>query len=138
MNLSEKINALLDTAVKNGDISGANILVIKNNEEKAYAESGMRDIENSLPVCRDTIFRLYSQTKPVTAAAAALAASEGIIDIAADIADYLPEFSEIYVNNGERFRSPKAITVRDLLNMTSGLAYPHEGTAGGEQSGSVF
>ncbi len=138
MNLSEKIKALLDTAVENGDISGANILVIKKLEEKAYAESGMRDIENSLPVCRDTIFRLYSQTKPVTAAAAALLASEGGIDIAADIADYLPEFSEVYVNNGERFRSPKQITVRDLLNMTSGLAYPHEGTAGGEQSGGVF
>lgn len=138
MNLSEKINALLEAAVKNGDISGANILVIKNGEEKAYAESGLRDMENALPVERDTIFRLYSQTKPVTAAAAALAASEGIIDISADIADYLPEFSEIYVNNGERFRSPKAITVRDLLNMTSGLAYPHEGTAGGEQAGGAF
>ncbi len=138
MNLSEKINKHLDTAVKNGDISGANILVIKDGEEKAYAESGMRDMENSLPVCRDTIFRLYSQTKPVTAAAAILAASEGLIDISADISDYLPEFSEIYVNNGERFRSPKQITVRDLLNMTSGLAYPHEGTAGGEQAGSVF
>ena len=139
MNLSEKITVLLDTAVKKGDISGANILVIKNGEERAYAESGMRDIDNSLPVCRDTIFRLYSQTKPVTAAAAILLAAEGVIDIAADISDYLPEFSEPYVNvNGERFRSPKQITVRDLLNMTSGLAYPHEGTAGGEQSGGVF
>lgn len=138
MTLSEKINKLLEAAVKNGDISGANILVIKNGEEKAYAENGMRDMENDLPVQRDTIFRLYSQTKPVTAVAAALAASEGIIDISADIADYLPEFSEIYVNNGKRFRSPKQITVRDLLNMTSGLAYPHEGTAGGEQSGGVF
>ena len=51
MTLSEKINKLLEAAVKNGDISGANILVIKNGEEKAYAESGMRDIENNLPLC---------------------------------------------------------------------------------------
>ena len=139
MNLSDKINVLLENAVESGDISGANILVLMNGVEKAYAESGLRDIENNLPICRDTIFRLYSQTKPVTAAASVLLAAEGKIDISADIADYLPEFSEPYVNiNGERFRSPKQITVRDLLNMTSGIAYPHEGTAGGEQSGSVF
>lgn len=137
--LNEKIHEILKKSVDNGEVAGANILVLKDGEEKFYSEYGYRDIENKKPITRDTIFRLYSQTKPVTAAAAALLISEGVIDASANIADYLPEFSDMYVNrNGERKPAQRAITVSDLLNMTSGLPYPDDSTEGGKQSGAVF
>lgn len=80
---------------------------------------------------RDTIFRLYSQSKPVTAAATLLLVSQGKIDLASAIEDYLPEFKDGHVNeNGVRRSVQRKITVRDLLNMTSGLAYPDMTTEG--------
>ena len=68
--MEKKILATIEEAVHNGDTAGANVLVIKDGKESAYCGYGMRDIENRLPIERDTIFRLYSQTKPITAAAA--------------------------------------------------------------------
>ncbi len=139
MNCYEKIYSVLKNDIDNGCTSGANLLVIQNGEEKLYCEYGYRDIENNTPMSRDTIFRLYSQTKPITAAACILLASRGKIDLAADIADYLPEFKEPYVNaNNRRVPAARHITIRDLLNMTSGLAYPDENTAGGRQSEMLF
>ena len=137
--LQENIYSIMKKAVDEGDIAGANVLVIKEGEEKLYCEYGFRDIENKKPVTRDTIFRLYSQTKPVTAAAAILLASQGAIDLSANMAEYLPEFSEMYINiNGVRKPVQRAITVSDLLNMTSGIPYPDESTVGGRQVGEVF
>ncbi|MBO5557722.1 serine hydrolase domain-containing protein [Ruminococcus sp.] len=139
MNIKTRAEKLIYQAAERGDIAGANILVLKNGREVLYTEGGLRDIENSVPMSRDTIFRLYSQTKPVTAAAAILMASRGDIDLAADIADYLPEFAEQFViKDGEKKPVSRRITVRDLLNMTSGLPYPFEGHPSGEKSGEVF
>lgn len=137
--MKNKINELLKTAVERGDTAGANVLVIKDGKEIAYCESGMRDIENEIPMSRDTIFRLYSQTKPITAAAVMLLVSRGKIDLNAWLSDYMPEFSDMYVNiGGERRPAANHITVGNLMNMTSGLAYPDDATEGGKQSGVVF
>lgn len=138
-NLYNAVYPIMKEAVERGSVSGANLLVLKGGREEVYCEYGYKDIENKKPVTRDTIFRLYSQTKPVTAAAAVLLAARGVIDLSADIADYLPEFRESFVNrDGKRTPVARRITVRDLLNMTSGLPYPDDSTEGGKQSGGVF
>lgn len=136
--MEKLINAALKAAVEAGDVSGANVLVLKDGKEAAYCEFGLRDIENALPVERDTIFRLYSQTKPVTAAAVMLLAAQGWVDLGAWLSDYLPAFSQMYVSvNGERRPAAHNITVSDLLNMTSGIPYPDNDEAG-RRSGAVF
>lgn len=134
-----KLQKIVDKAVKNGDTAGVNVLVLKNGKEIAYCESGWRDLEEKVPITRDTIFRLYSQTKPITAAAVVLLASRGEIDLSSWISDYLPEFSEQFVSaDGNRRPVSRKITVIDLLNMTSGLAYPDDRFDGGKESGAVF
>ena len=139
MDIRSSAEKLIRQAVDKGDIAGASILVLIDGREVLYADAGMRDMENKVPMSRDTIFRLYSQTKPVTAAAAILLASMGVIDLSADIADYLPEFSKQYVwKDGKKVPVSRRVTVRDLLNMTSGLPYPFEGHPSGEKSGEVF
>lgn len=135
----DKIYQTMKKCIDGGCASGVNLLITQNGKEKLYCEYGMRDLDNSLPFSRDTIFRLYSQTKPITAAAAVLLISRGVIDAADDIAEYLPEFSEQLVNtDGLRIPVKRRITVRDLLNMTSGLSYPDESTYGGRQSAQLF
>lgn len=137
--MKEKILDAMQRSIESGSCSGANVLVIKDGEEQVYCDYGYRDIANKLPMSRDTIFRLYSQSKPVTAAAALLLVSEGKIDLASAVEDYLPEFKDGHVNeNGKRRNVYRKITVRDLLNMTSGLAYPDMTTEGGRQSDMVF
>lgn len=137
--MEKKIISVLKDAVNNGDIAGANVLVIKDGKEAAYCEFGMRDIEKSLPIERNTIFRMYSQTKPVTAAAAVLLMEQGKLDVGAWLSDYLPEYAVSYVIcDGERVPAQKHITVGDLLNMTSGIPYPYEDTVSGRHSGAVF
>lgn len=137
--LSEKLYQVIKASIDDQSTAGANVLVLQDGKEIAYAQYGYRDLENKTPMDRDTIFRLYSQTKPVTAAAMMLLVSRGLVDLAGDIAEYLPEFGTPYVNDGN-FRMPakRHIKIKDLLNMTSGLAYPDERTPGGRQSGKIF
>ncbi len=137
--MQKLIMETIKRAVENGETAGANVLVIKNGKEKAYCEYGYADIEGGKKINRDTIFRLYSQTKPITAAAVILLAQEGKIDLGAWLSDYLPEYAESYVNrDGKRTKAEKHITVCNLLNMTSGIPYPYENSEGGRQSGTIF
>ena len=123
MELYDRLHALMKESIDGGSAAGANLLVRRDGGEKVYCEYGFRDLENKIPVSRDTIFRLYSQTKPVTAAAVILCAAEGRLDLSAGIGEYLPEFRKSFVNvNGRRVPAARNITVRDLLNMTSGLS----------------
>lgn len=136
--MEKKILSVLENAVSNGDIVGANVLVLQNGTEIAYLESGFSDIENGRVMDRSTIFRMYSQTKPVTAAAAVSLMEQGNLDAGAWLSDYLPEFGTSYVRkNGVRVQAQKHITVTDLLNMTSGIPYPGNDETG-RQSGTVF
>lgn len=137
--MKQKIMDAMQRSIESGSCSGANVLVIKDGEEQVYCDYGYRNLANKTPMSRDTIFRLYSQSKPVTAAATLLLVSQGKIDLASAIEDYLPEFKDSHVNeNGKRHSVYRKITVRDLLNMTSGLAYPDMSTEGGRQSDAVF
>ncbi len=135
----DKVYNVIKDSIDSGSTAGANLLVLKDGKEVVYCDYGFRDLENHIAISRDTIFRLYSQTKPITAAATVLLASEGKIDLSADIAEYLPEFQNQFVNvNGRRVPAARRITGKDLLNMTSGLAYPDEMTVGGRQSANIF
>ena len=66
-------------AVQNKEVAGVSLLVIQEGQEKYYAQCGYADIADEKPMTRDTIVRLYSQSKPVTAAAAMLLMQDGII-----------------------------------------------------------
>ncbi|MBR3683254.1 MAG: beta-lactamase family protein [Lachnospiraceae bacterium] len=137
--MSDIIYQVMKESIDSGSTSGVNLLVIKNGVEQCYCEYGYRDLENRIPMSRDTIFRMYSQTKPITAAAAMLLTARGKIDLTANVSEYLPEYANPYVNvNGSRVPSKKEVQVRDLLHMTSGYSYPDNTTFAGRQAESVF
>ena len=72
-----KIQDILTEMVETGAAAGGSCLIYKDDEEKCYYEAGYADRENKVPVKRDTIFRLYSMTKPMTAVAAMLLVQDG-------------------------------------------------------------
>lgn len=116
--------------------SGANLLVLKDGKEICYSQYGYRDLKNKTPFSRDTIFRLYSMTKPITAAAAMILVDRGQIDLADCLCWFMPGFKPGYTyQNGVRVKTEAEITIKDLLNMTSGIPYPGGDKAGGQVAG---
>ncbi len=133
MNLSETLTGLIRHAVDCREVPCATMLVLRDGREIAYAEAG-NDIGTGKPVRRDTIFRLYSQTKPITAAAVALLVERGVLDVADPVEKYLPGFAGQKVVRPDGGFEPvrRPVTVMDLLGMTAGLSYP------GEDAGARF
>ena len=129
---TERLQWILDDAVARGEIPGATLLVRKDGKEEVYLESGYADIEAKKPVARDSIYRLYSMSKPITAVAVMLLAERGQIDLADPVCRYLPGFcGQLVAYADGRVEKPwRDVNIQDLLNMTSGLVYEGNHPAG--------
>jgi CubicO group peptidase (beta-lactamase class C family) len=124
----ERLGELATEMVETGYVAGVNCMVLQHGRELAYYEAGYRDVAGSKKMTRDTIFRLYSMTKPVTSAAAMILLEEGKIDLLDPVSKFLPGFQDQYViEKGVKVPVTKPATIQNLLNMTSGLVYPGEG-----------
>lgn len=135
----ERLQSIMDQAVEEKFIAGASLLVRKNGEEKWFCKSGMADLEKGKSIERDTIFRLYSMSKPVTAAAAMILVERGLLDMGEPVSKYLPGFANQKVAEENQSVSVKReMNIKDLLCMTSGLSYPNEATPAGREAASVF
>ena len=122
----ERLAAVIRGDVARKLIPGA-VLAIARGGRLAYAEAfGWRDREAGAPMSADAIFRVASMTKPITSVAAMMLAEEGRLEIAAPVAQYLPEFAELTVGT-ERRKAQRAMTVQDLMRHTSGLTYAQFG-----------
>ena len=131
MKISERLETILKAAVENREAAGISVLVRKNGRDAAYAAYGYADIEGGKSVERDTIFRLYSQSKPITAAAVMLLCERGIIDLMDPAEKFLPGFHEQKVcESGRLAPVERPVNIRDLLGMTAGLCYPDADIAG--------
>ena len=82
--------------VDSGQLAGAATLIWRDGVARTTC-FGWRDIENSLPVQPDTIFRIASMTKPITSVAALQLVDEGRIALNEPFARYAPEFSQVRV-----------------------------------------
>lgn len=121
---------VMDETIASGDTPCALALLWRDGEEKFYHASGYADLGRNTPVERNTIFRLYSLTKPMTAVAAMTLVERGQLDIMAPVSDFLEGFRDQHVAVGEGKTVPvkQPMLVRDLFSMTSGLCYPGEAT----------
>ncbi len=118
----ERLAAVVRRDVERKLIPGA-VLAIARGGRVGYAEAfGFRDRETAAPMTADAIFRVASMTKPMSSVAAMMLSEEGSLEIAAPVASYLPEFSEMTVGV-ERRKAERTMTVQDLLRHTSGLTY---------------
>ena len=113
-----------------GEIAGAVTLVWRRGRSVEITCVGTRDVTTALPVERDTIFRIASMTKPVTAVAALIQMEAGRFTLDEPIVRYAPELAGVRVlldRNGpldQTVAPQRPITFRDLLTHRSGLTYP--------------
>ena len=120
----DRVDEIMEELVRDGEIAGMNLLITRYGKEQHYYEAGKADIAAKKPIKRDTIFRLYSMTKPVTAAAVMMLLEDGMIDLVDPVEKYLPGFKNqhIYVN-GKKTDITAPMQIHHLLSMTSGLTY---------------
>ncbi|MBP3960008.1 beta-lactamase family protein [Gemmata sp. G18] len=136
---AEKLKAIpaaMQKFVDDGDLSGAVTVVGRKDGVVAFDAVGQRDVAAKAPMTKDTLFRIASMTKPITAIGIMILADEGKLSPDDDVAKYLPEFTGqlLYAPRlkdapGDAavvLKKPKrAVKLRDLLTHTSGAAsYP--------------
>lgn len=108
-------------------LAGAVTIVARRGKVAHFEASGMMDIESDKPMQKDTIFRIYSMTKPIAAAAVMMLCEEGKLDLDAPTSVYLPELGGLKVAadaEGESLTlvaADRDMTVRDLMRHTAGL-----------------
>lgn len=131
MTLKEKLTACMEDAIAREEVAGVSMLVLRHGAEVVYTAAGMADREAGKPMARDTICRLFSQSKPITAAAVMLLVERGEIDLCAPVETFLPGFKnqQVLTESG-LVPARRQATVMDLLGMTAGLCYPGEDPAG--------
>jgi CubicO group peptidase (beta-lactamase class C family) len=137
---SEQLGRLEDITrkhIEEGIVPGAVMLVARRGKIAWTSVLGHRDKANNAPMQMDSIFRIYSMTKPIVGVALMQMVEEGKLQISDPVAKYLPEFKDVKVGV-ERTGSdgkpvldlvaPKrAMTVQDLLRHTAGLTYGSRG-----------
>ena len=139
MGLQDKLQRIMEQAVESCEAAGVSLLAEKDGREICCCEAGWADIEAKKPMRRDTILRLYSQTKPVTAAAAMILMERGALDLCQPVSDFLPEYAGLQVCENGVLRPVKVpLRIHDLLRMTSGMLYPDGVTVAGRMSAKVF
>ena len=132
MSLQKKLSDCLKQAIENHEAAGISLLILRDGEELCHVREGYADISAEKPLRRDSIFRLYSQSKPVTAAAAMILVDRGVIDLMDPVEKFLPRFRYPRVAEADGTIRPaiRGPWILDLLGMTSGLCYPDADPAG--------
>jgi CubicO group peptidase (beta-lactamase class C family) len=118
--------------IDKGTIPGATVMVARRGEIGWFDALGKQNPADSAPMTRDTIFRIFSMTKPIVSVGVMALVEEGLVLLDDAIAKFIPEFASQKVgveNNGKLDLVPlkRAITIHDLLRHTSGITYEHTG-----------
>jgi methyl acetate hydrolase len=125
------IDQALTNAVARHDLPGV-VAIVVNRQGIVYdGIFGMADASTARPMARDTVFRIYSMTKPITSVAAMQLVERGLLKLDTPASDYLPELSTIPVltsldpaTGQYSVRPPaKPVTLRHLLTHTAGFGY---------------
>jgi CubicO group peptidase (beta-lactamase class C family) len=127
-----RLSAVMQSEIDRGRVPGAVALVARRGRVGYFESFGHRDAASGTPMAKDSIFRIYSMTKPITSVAAMMLWEEGRFLLNDPVAKYLPDLSNLQVavvRDGavERIPAEREITIQDLLRHTSGLTYEFRG-----------
>jgi CubicO group peptidase (beta-lactamase class C family) len=125
----ERIDGHFAAYVEDGRLPGWLVLVARRGQIAHLSTYGLRDIEASLPIETDTVFRIYSMTKPVTSVAAMMLYEAGAFELKDPVANFIPSFAGVRVYKSGSALKPQTepatepVRIWHLLTHTSGLTY---------------
>lgn len=133
----DRVEAMTRAHIEAGILPGAIMLVARDGKVAWSRVLGFQDRSKNQPMTKDSLFRIYSMTKPIVSVAIMMLVEEGKLQISDPVSKYIPEFKEIRVGvekvgtNGEitlELSAPRRqVTIQDLLRHTSGLTYGSSG-----------
>jgi CubicO group peptidase (beta-lactamase class C family) len=120
--------------VDKGTLPGATVMVARKGQIGWFDAVGRQSPAASTPMAKDSIFRIFSMTKPIVSVGIMMLLEEGHFLLSDPVAKFIPEFSEQKVgveHNGKLELAPlkRPMTVQDLLRHTSGITYDHTGNS---------
>ena len=120
-----RIDPVMQAFVDGGGFAGLSVMIARHGQTVFSAQFGKRDTEADAPMTEDTIFRIYSMTKPIVSTALMMLYEQGRFRLADPVAKFLPAFGGVKVlgEDGSLADPVRPMQVRDLLTHTSGLTY---------------
>jgi CubicO group peptidase (beta-lactamase class C family) len=120
--------------VDKGTVPGVTFMVARRGQIGWFDAIGRQSPTDSAPMARDTIFRIFSMTKPIVSVGIMMLLEEGHFLLSDPVAKFIPEFADQKVgveNDGKLDLVPlaRAMTIQDLLRHTSGITYDHTGNS---------
>ena len=125
----QAVEALLDGYIRMRKFPGYACLISQYGKEVRYFQGGNMDVERNKPASRDTLFRIYSMTKPITSIAAMQLFEQGRFQLDDPVESYIPSWKNIKVfasGDAKRYKvvdPDRVMTIKDLMTHTSGLTY---------------
>ena len=121
-----RIAPVMQGYVDNGKIPCALTMIARAGKLVHFEKFGMQDIAAAKPVEFDTIFRLYSMTKPITSVAVMMLYEEGHFQLTTPVSEFVPAFKDmkVYTEDGSAIvDAEREVTIKHLLTHTAGLIY---------------
>jgi CubicO group peptidase (beta-lactamase class C family) len=129
----QRVGDYIRNEIATGKIPGAIMLIQQHGHPVYFENFGVRDVATQLPMTADTIFRLYSMSKPITSVAAMMLVEDGKLSLDDAVSKYILAFADVKVGVEKLDQDGKPglvleplnrpITIKDLLRHTSGLTY---------------
>lgn len=121
----ERIAPLLQQYVDSGELVGVVSMLARHGEIVHFENYGTLDMNTGAPIEKDSLFRIYSMSKPITTVAAMMLYEEGKFQLTDPVSKFLPEFANLKVmdEGGSMVAPERAMTMQMLMSHTAGLTY---------------
>src|SRR5260370_185917 len=124
-----RLNAGMKELIEQGRLAGSVNMVSRHGKVVAFDAVGKRDIAANAPMQKDSIFRIYSMSKPITGVAMMILFEEGKWQLNDPVAKYIPEFAKLKVHSTEANGNVvlkdqnHPVTMRELMSHSGGFTY---------------
>ena len=124
-----RVNKMMQCYIDDGKLASGLTMLARRGETFHFEPYGVLDLDSGTPVERDTLFRIYSMTKPITSAAVMMLYEDGHFSLDDPVGKFIPELARMKVYDGmgetgmRLVDQQQPITIRHLLTHTSGLSY---------------
>jgi CubicO group peptidase (beta-lactamase class C family) len=123
----DSIDKLMESKVHSNSLAGVEYLIANKNEVIHHQAIGYRDIEKCDTLQKNSLFRIYSATKPFTVISVLMLIERGLVSLNDPISKYIPEFRNMKVLSADSsqrcINAKREITIYDLLTFQSGIGF---------------
>ena len=133
-----RLLAALQSEIDSKRLPGAVVMLSRHGKVELFESLGQQNPEDASPMAKDSIFRIYSMTKPIVSVATMMLMEQGKLLLSDPVSKYLPEYAkqQVAVEAGGQvsYVAAKPATVQDLLRHTAGLTYEFLGNSAAQKA----